>query len=35
VNWERLPEGEVPQAFLDFIKQAFQQAQLRAGGPVT
>lgn len=33
VNWERLPGGVVPPAFLDLITQAFQQAQLRAGGP--
>jgi len=33
VNWERLPGGEAPQAFLDFITQTFRQAQLRTGGP--
>ena len=34
-NWERVPGGEVTQAFLDLIERAFQQAQLRAHGQAT
>ena len=34
-NWERLPGAEVNPAFLEFVTEAFRQAQLRAHGPAT